>query len=219
AKIAASNCTDDPIAIMLEEAEPCTNTYANWLVILLLVVFLLVANILLLNLLIAMFSYTFSKVQGNSDIYWKFQRYNLIVEYHNRPALAPPFIIISHINTFIKRKIRKVASQKIRHFMLELTETLDNRMLIWEAVQKENYLVNVAKHKRDSDTERLRRTSQKVDIALKQLNEIKEHDRRMKVMETELEYCRNALSWIVDALQHSEVVKTTRSPPVFNEGK
>ncbi|KAG8433963.1 hypothetical protein GDO86_012355 [Hymenochirus boettgeri] len=186
AKISPYNCTDDPIAIMTGEFEPCTNTYANWLVILLLVVFLLVANILLLNLLIAMFSYTFSKVQGNSDIYWKFQRYNLIVEYHNRPALAPPFIIISHINTFIKRKIRKVQSQKIRHFMLELTDTLDNRMLIWEAVQKENYLVNVAKHKRDSDTERLRRTSQKVDSALKHLNEIKEHDRRLKAMETEV---------------------------------
>ncbi|KAM4704077.1 transient receptor potential cation channel subfamily M member 4 [Rhinophrynus dorsalis] len=215
AKIAASNCTDDPIAIMMEDAEPCTNTYANWLVILLLVVFLLVANILLLNLLIAMFSYTFSKVQGNSDIYWKFQRYNLIVEYHNRPALAPPFIIISHIHTFIKRKIRKVESQKIRHFMLELKEPLNSRMLIWEAVQKENYLVNISKQKRDSDTERLRRTSQKVDTALRQLNEIKEHDRRLKSLETEIEYCRHALSWIVEALQKSEMVKTTKPPPSF----
>uniref|UniRef100_A0A452GYY9 Ion transport domain-containing protein n=1 Tax=Gopherus agassizii TaxID=38772 RepID=A0A452GYY9_9SAUR len=78
------------------EAEPCTNTYANWLVLVLLVIFLLVANILLLNLLIAMFSYTFAKVQGNSDTYWKSQRYSLILEYHNRPALAPPFIIIRH---------------------------------------------------------------------------------------------------------------------------
>ncbi|KAM8927781.1 transient receptor potential cation channel subfamily M member 4 [Pelodytes ibericus] len=215
AKISPSNCTDDPLAILMEDAIPCTNIYANWLVILLLVVFLLVANILLLNLLIAMFSYTFSKVQGNSDIYWKFQRYNLIVEYHNRPALAPPFIIISHIHTFIKRKIRKVASQKIRHFMLELKEPLDSRMLIWEAVQKENYLVNIAKQKRDSDTERLRRTSQKVDIALKQLGEIKEHDRRLKALENEMEYCTKALSWIVDALASSQMVKTTEPPPVL----
>ncbi|XP_018419867.1 PREDICTED: transient receptor potential cation channel subfamily M member 4 [Nanorana parkeri] len=214
-KLGNENCTDDPIAIMNEILPPCPNTFANWLVILLLVVFLLVANILLLNLLIAMFSYTFSKVQGNSDIYWKFQRYNLIVEYHNRPALAPPFIIISHIHTFIKRKIRKVESQKIRHFMLALKEPLDNRMLTWEAVQKENYLVNIAKQKRDSDTERLRRTSQKVDTALKQLNEIKEHDRRLKTLETEIEYCGKALSWIVDALQESGMVKTTKPPPVF----
>ncbi|KAM4651905.1 transient receptor potential cation channel subfamily M member 4 isoform 2-T2 [Discoglossus pictus] len=214
-KIEAANCTDDPIAIMMEIAKPCPNTYANWLVILLLVVFLLVANILLLNLLIAMFSYTFSKVQGNSDIYWKFQRYNLIVEYHNRPALAPPFIIISHIHTFIKRKIRKVESQKIRHFMLALKEPLDSRMLTWEAVQKENYLVNISKQKRDSDSERLRRTSQKVDTALKHLCEIKEHDRRLKTLETELEYCSKALSWIVDALQKSDMVKTTEPPPTL----
>jgi len=47
-------------------------------------------------------SYTFQVVQENADIFWKFQRYNLIVEYHSRPALAPPFIIISimvHIST------------------------------------------------------------------------------------------------------------------------
>ncbi|XP_067830631.1 transient receptor potential cation channel subfamily M member 4-like isoform X2 [Heptranchias perlo] len=116
ARIQGSNCTDDPVAILMEELPPCTNTYANWLVILLLTIFLLVANILLVNLLIAMFSYTFSKVQENSDIYWKFQRYNLIVEYHKRPALAPPFIIFSHINIFIKRNIRKVPSVKSKLF-------------------------------------------------------------------------------------------------------
>lgn len=61
-------------------------------------------------------SHTFSEVQANSDIYWKFQRYNLIVQYHSRPSLAPPFIILSHINLFIKRNIRKVPSVKIHHF-------------------------------------------------------------------------------------------------------
>lgn len=61
-------------------------------------------------------SYTFSKVQERSDTYWKFQRYNLIVEYHSRPNLAPPFIILSHINLFIKRNFCKVPSTKIHHF-------------------------------------------------------------------------------------------------------
>ncbi|XP_056397666.1 transient receptor potential cation channel subfamily M member 4-like [Hyla sarda] len=214
-KLINITCSDDPDVLMSGLHPPCINTFANWLVIFLLVVFLLVANIVLLNLLIAMFSYTFSKVQGNSDIYWKFQRYNLIVEYHNRPALAPPFIIISHIHTFIKRKIRKVESQKIRHFMLEIKEPLDSRMLTWEAVQKENYLGNMAKQKRDSDTERLRRTSQKVDTALKQLNEFKEHDRKMKALEMQVEYCSKALSWIVEALQNSDTVKTDKPPPLF----
>lgn len=61
-------------------------------------------------------SYTFNEVQANSDIHWKFQRYSLIVQYHSRPSLAPPFIIVSHLNLFIKRIIRKVPSIKIYDF-------------------------------------------------------------------------------------------------------
>lgn len=57
--------------------------------------------------------------------------------------------------------ILHLAVRNIFFVVLELKEPLDSRMLTWEAVQKENYLVNIAKHKRDSDTERLRRTSQK----------------------------------------------------------
>uniref|UniRef100_A0A8C8LWJ6 Transient receptor potential cation channel, subfamily M, member 4a n=1 Tax=Oncorhynchus tshawytscha TaxID=74940 RepID=A0A8C8LWJ6_ONCTS len=110
-----TECTDN-VTLIEGGAEPCRSHYANWLVIVLLVIYLLVTNILLINLLIAMFSYTFSKVQGQSDTYWKFQRYNLIVEYHSRPSLAPPFIILSHVHLFIKRYIRKVPSVKILHF-------------------------------------------------------------------------------------------------------
>lgn len=52
-------------------------------------------------------SYTFQVVQGNTDIFWKFQRYNLIVEYHSRPALAPPFIIISHLSQLLFSVVKK----------------------------------------------------------------------------------------------------------------
>uniref|UniRef100_A0A8C6PKQ9 Transient receptor potential cation channel, subfamily M, member 4a n=1 Tax=Nothobranchius furzeri TaxID=105023 RepID=A0A8C6PKQ9_NOTFU len=124
-------------------AEPCLSIYANWLVVVLLVIFLLFTNIVLVNLLIAMFSYTFSKVQENSDIYWKFQRYNLIVEYHYRPCVAPPFIIFSHIQIFIKRKIRRVASVKSQHFGETLLKT-------WETIQKENLLSAQSKQQREN---------------------------------------------------------------------
>lgn len=65
---------------------------------------------------VCIYSYTFSKVQEHSDTHWKFQRYNLIVEYHSRPCLAPPFIILSHLHLFIKRNIRRVPSIKMMHF-------------------------------------------------------------------------------------------------------
>uniref|UniRef100_A0A8P4GQT9 Transient receptor potential cation channel, subfamily M, member 5 n=1 Tax=Dicentrarchus labrax TaxID=13489 RepID=A0A8P4GQT9_DICLA len=124
---------------------PCPNIYANWLVILLLVIFLLVTNVLLLNLLIAMFSYTFQVVQGNTDIFWKFQRYNLIVEYHSRPALAPPFIIISHLSQLLLSLVKQPESKQ-EHLERELPAGLDQRLITWETVQKENYLAKLERH-------------------------------------------------------------------------
>ena len=40
--------------------------------------YMLFANVLLLNLLIAMFSNTFTKIEDDSERYWKFERYFLI---------------------------------------------------------------------------------------------------------------------------------------------
>ncbi|XP_014014785.2 transient receptor potential cation channel subfamily M member 4 isoform X2 [Salmo salar] len=211
-----TECTDN-VTLIEGGAEPCRSHYANWLVIVLLVIYLLVTNILLINLLIAMFSYTFSKVQGQSDTYWKFQRYNLIVEYHSRPSLAPPFIILSHVHLFIKRYIRKVPSVKILHFVLELTGKAANRLMTWEAIQKENFLTAQSKIQRGSDSERLKRMSVKVDSVLKQMAETRDHDRRLRALESELEYCSSALSWIVEALSQSNMVKPTRPPPTLRD--
>lgn len=61
------------------------------------------------------YSYTFQVVQGNADMFWKFQRYHLIVEYHGRPALAPPFILLSHLSLVLKRVFRKEAQHKRQH--------------------------------------------------------------------------------------------------------
>ncbi|KAJ3600386.1 hypothetical protein NHX12_031371, partial [Muraenolepis orangiensis] len=166
-------------------AEPCLSSYYNWLVVVLLVVYLLVTNILLVNLLIAMFSYTFSKVQEHSDTYWKFQRYNLIVEYHARPSLAPPFIILSHLHLFVKRFVRRIPSAKIKHFVMELPSRAASRLNTWEGIQKENLLSAQNKRLRESDTARLKRTSVKVDSVLKQMSEIRDHDRRLRLLESE----------------------------------
>ncbi|XP_076008094.1 transient receptor potential cation channel subfamily M member 4-like [Genypterus blacodes] len=209
-------CTDN-ITLIDAGEEPCRVQYSNWLVVILLVVYLLVTNILLINLLIAMFSYTFNKVQENSDIHWKFQRYNLIVQYHSRPSLAPPFIIISHINLFIKRHIRKVPSVKIHHFVLELRGKAANRLMTWETIQKEDFLTAQSKIQKSSDSERLKRMSVKVDSVVKHLSEKRDFDHRLRALENEMEYCSNALSWIVDTLAQSSTTKPTRPPPVARE--
>ncbi|KAM9632313.1 transient receptor potential cation channel subfamily M member 4 [Trichechus inunguis] len=195
----------------------CVSIYANWLVLLLLVVFLLVANILLVNLLIAMFSHTFGTVQGNSDLYWKAQRYSLIREFHSRPALAPPFIIISHVRLFIRRLrrlwTRLPYSPQVEHFRIYLSKQAERRLLTWESVQKENFLLARARDKRESDSERLKRTSQKVDSALKQLGQIRQYEQRLKGLEREVQHCSRVLAWMAETLSHSPLLPPGGPPP------
>ncbi|XP_009304689.1 transient receptor potential cation channel subfamily M member 4 isoform X1 [Danio rerio] len=203
------DCTDN-LTLINEGIEPCRDTSHNWLVVVLLVIFLLVTNILLINLLIATFSYTFTKVQEHSDKYWKFQRYNLIVEYHSRPTLAPPFIIFSHINILIKRKIRKVPSAKTQRFALKISGREANKLVKWENLQKENYLALENRKQRGSDSERLKRMAAKVDG---QVAEIRDVDRRLRALESEMEFCNSSLQWIMETLSQSSTAKSTKAHP------
>ncbi|KAM9659672.1 transient receptor potential cation channel subfamily M member 5 [Trichechus inunguis] len=191
------NCSTHPL--MLGDSPSCPNLYANWLVILLLVTFLLVTNVLLMNLLIAMFSYTFQVVQGNADTFWKSQRYSLIVEYHERPALAPPFIVLSHLSLLLKA-FRKGAERKGRRLERELPDPLDQKIATWEAVQKENFLSSLEKKRKDSSAEVLRRTAHRVDLVANCLGGLREQEKRIKGLESQINYCTVLLSAVTDTL-------------------
>ncbi|KAA8595770.1 hypothetical protein FQN60_011061 [Etheostoma spectabile] len=205
------NCTDDSEEITMGLRPPCPNVYANWLVILLLVIFLLVTNVLLLNLLIAMFSYTFQVVQENADIFWKFQRYNLIVEYHSRPALAPPFIIISHLSQLLLSLFKQPASKQ-EHLERELPAGLDQRLITWETVQKENYLTKLERQHWESSEERLKSTSSKVQSLLKIVGAFKDQEKRMASMDAQVRYCGEVLSWMAECFAQSTLNCGKESP-------
>ncbi|XP_013913599.1 PREDICTED: transient receptor potential cation channel subfamily M member 5 isoform X1 [Thamnophis sirtalis] len=177
----------------------CPSAYANWVVIILLVIFLLVTNVLLMNLLIAMFSYTFQVVQGNADIFWKFQRYNLIVEYHGRPAFAPPFIIIDHVKLFLRWALKKTEHKK-EHLERDIPEELDQKLITWEMLQKENYLANLETKKKESNEEKLKKMSDKVDSLLKNFSGLKEQEKQLKSLESQISYCTIMLSSMADTL-------------------
>ncbi|XP_010894223.2 transient receptor potential cation channel subfamily M member 5 [Esox lucius] len=211
ARMPETNCTTEIEEIVMGTLPPCPNIYANWLVILLLVIFLLVTNVLLLNLLIAMFSYTFQVVQGNTDIFWKFQRYNLIVEYHSRPALAPPFIIISHCSQLLLSLVKR-PEPKLERLERELPAGLDQRLMTWETVQKENYLAKLERQHLESSEEKLKSTSSKVQSLLRIVGGFKEQDKRMASIETEVRYCGEVLSWIAECFSQS-TLKCNREAP------
>ncbi|XP_076012232.1 transient receptor potential cation channel subfamily M member 5 [Genypterus blacodes] len=211
ARMPEINCTNDSEEIIAGHRPPCPNLYANWLVILLLVIFLLVTNVLLLNLLIAMFSYTFQVVQGNTDIFWKFQRYNLIVEYHSRPALAPPFIIISHLSQLFLSLVKN-PEPKQEILERELPAGLDQRLMTWEMVQKENYLAKKERQHWESSEERLKSTSSKVQSLLKIVGGFKDQEKRILAMETQIRYCGDVLSWMAECFAQS-TLKCGRDAP------
>ncbi|NWU91402.1 TRPM5 protein, partial [Upupa epops] len=198
-RIYPRNCTLNPLQMLQENSPSCPNSYANWLVILLLVIFLLVTNVLLMNLLIAMFSYTFQVVQGNADIFWKIQRYNLIVEYHGRPALAPPFIIINHITLVLRRLFNKTGHKK-EHLERDLPAGLDQKIITWELVQKENYLVNLEQERKESNEERLKATANKVDNLSRYFSGLKEQEKLFKVMEAQICHCTAVISSMAEVL-------------------
>ncbi|XP_072019957.1 transient receptor potential cation channel subfamily M member 2-like [Amphiura filiformis] len=135
-----------------------------WFGTILLSIYLFLSNVLLLNLLIAMFNFTFVAVQEKTDIHWKWQRFKLITEYHKRPVLAPPFIIISHIILFVRRlfkKLRKMCQKcgctgcdKLSCKASQSDTSIDE-LAIWESVKGEDYLTKKRQKEQENTTRKL----------------------------------------------------------------
>ena len=52
------------------------------------------------------------EVKSISNQVWKFQRYQLIMTFHDRPILPPPLIIFSHLYIVFNRLFRRCAKKK-----------------------------------------------------------------------------------------------------------
>ncbi|XP_022706113.1 transient receptor potential cation channel subfamily M member 2-like isoform X2 [Varroa jacobsoni] len=59
--------------------------------------YLILLKIILMTLLYALFSNTARRIEAASDNIWKFQRYQLVIDFKNRLCLPPPLNIISYI--------------------------------------------------------------------------------------------------------------------------
>ncbi|XP_052079380.1 transient receptor potential cation channel subfamily M member-like 2 [Mytilus californianus] len=90
-----STCTDDVTLYQNGTIDRCPEI--NQMNTVVLGVYMVVTHIILVNILIAMFSHTFTTVQDNNELVWKFHRFSLVREYYDRSSLVPPLIIISHL--------------------------------------------------------------------------------------------------------------------------
>ncbi|XP_068428649.1 transient receptor potential cation channel subfamily M member 2 isoform X2 [Clinocottus analis] len=183
-----------------------TPAFPEWLTIIMLCVYLLFANILLLNLLIAIFNFTFQTVQDNTDIIWKFQRYELIKEYHSRPAAPPPFIIFSHFYLFIRNMVLCRPPIISQEFKSELPQMEEEELLSWEALMKDRYLLSTQQEQSQSMERRILDTAQKVSTITDRLEREEEASsaavvQRLTRLEEQVVQSAKALQWIVDSLK------------------
>jgi len=64
------------------------------------------------------FSFTFESVQTQTDLVWRYERYSIIRQYFDRPALFPPLIIITHFIELIKLIIRHLPRKNSRYMKI-----------------------------------------------------------------------------------------------------
>ncbi|XP_061528193.1 transient receptor potential cation channel subfamily M member 3 isoform X2 [Phycodurus eques] len=171
--------TEDGVLVALP---PCKT--GAWIVPAIMACYLLVANILLVNLLIAVFNNTFFEVKSISNQVWKFQRYQLIMTFHERPVLPPPLIIFSHITMVLKHlccRWRKHDDDE-RDYGLKLFITEDELKKVHDFEEQciEEYFREKDDRFHSSNDERIRVTSERVENMAMRLEEVNEREHFMK---------------------------------------
>ncbi|XP_044213224.1 transient receptor potential cation channel subfamily M member 1-like isoform X1 [Thunnus albacares] len=158
-----------------------------WLTPAIMACYLLVANILLVNLLIAVFNNTFFEVKSISNQVWKFQRYQLIMTFHDRPILPPPLIVFPHIYIVLKRlcchcRRRPEGEHDDRERRLQLVLSSDELKSLHEFEEQcvEEYFREKDDEKQSSNNERIRVTSERVENMSMRLEEVNEREHSMK---------------------------------------
>ncbi|XP_057258137.1 transient receptor potential cation channel subfamily M member 3 isoform X10 [Pezoporus wallicus] len=163
---------------------PCKT--GAWIVPAIMACYLLVANILLVNLLIAVFNNTFFEVKSISNQVWKFQRYQLIMTFHERPVLPPPLIIFSHMTMIFQhlccrwRKHESDPDEKDYGLKLFITEDELKKVHDFEEQCIEEYFREKDDRFNSSNDERIRVTSERVENMAMRLEEVNEREHCMK---------------------------------------
>ncbi|XP_056379053.1 transient receptor potential cation channel subfamily M member 3 isoform X3 [Hyla sarda] len=201
---------------------PCKT--GAWIVPAIMACYLLVANILLVNLLIAVFNNTFFEVKSISNQVWKFQRYQLIMTFHERPVLPPPLIIFSHFSMICKhlccRWRKHESDQDERDYGLKLFITDDELKKVHDFEEQciEEYFREKDDRFNSSNDERIRVTAERVENMSMRLEEVNEREHFMKaslqtvdIRLAQLEEMLGRMATAMEKLAGVERVETTKA--------
>ncbi|VDI37874.1 transient receptor potential cation channel subfamily M member 3 [Mytilus galloprovincialis] len=187
-------------------------SYASWVAPLLMTPYLLVANILLVNLLIARFNATFIRNNAHSEAIWKFQRYQLILNYELRPILPPPLIMFSHIFLSLKFIVRRCKGKRdlfdngLKLFLSpEDTEKLHD----FEEESMEDFFRDKEQKFQSSSDERIRVINERVEGMAMRMDDFTQKENTIKLSLQTVDY---RLSKLEDLCIHtSEMTQQIRN--------
>ncbi|XP_033624226.1 transient receptor potential cation channel subfamily M member-like 2 isoform X2 [Asterias rubens] len=232
-----NGCSND--LTLIEAGAPRCAEYST-IGVILLAVYMMLSNVLLLNLLIAMFSYTFSAVQENTDVYWRFQRYDLIKEYFNRPAIVPPFIIIAHVFFLCRFLIQKICgcciSYRSGQMRQHISDSKARQLILWEAIQSDDFITQERRLMQSDINKQVMTTGERVEDLLGKMEELfadpetgmpsralgllgeKAMEERLNRLEDQMERTNQAIDWIITSLRDHKL-GSLEGPPMLKEIK
>ncbi|KAL5010117.1 hypothetical protein ScPMuIL_012422 [Solemya velum] len=242
----AVDCTYNETLYNAGTMDRCPSAVGMVVVPIMMGVYMLMCNILLLNLLIAMFSYTFQKIQDNTDMHWYFQRYSLFHEYYSRPLLAPPIIVISHASLlihYIGRQCCKDCYKRPKASTAFRRNFPNERELIqWENVIADTYFTRSEVNKLETVEHKVKTTSMRIETLVSKVEEIQEQqpiapssgpvamyhspiakmppqlEKRLGSLEEQMAVTYQALDWIIQSLKEHNL-GAAALPPIIPDMK
>ncbi|XP_071793905.1 transient receptor potential cation channel subfamily M member 3-like isoform X1 [Asterias amurensis] len=162
---------------------PCVP--GHWTVPVAMAIYLVVSIILLVSLLIAVFNNTFNAVNSIARQLWQFQRYNVTMNYEQKPFLAPPIIIFNHMYQLITfvlcRCKRPGTSSNDQGLKLFLPPEDVQKLRDFEEACLELYFRETNDKAQSSNDERLKVVSQRMEDNSLRLEEIVEKENHTKL--------------------------------------
>ncbi|XP_067944545.1 transient receptor potential cation channel subfamily M member-like 2 [Watersipora subatra] len=139
---------------------------------LLLAFYMILTNVLLLNLLIAMFSYTFEKVQEKSEILWKYNYYAVVYEHFDRPyiPLIGTLIQICRHSQCAQKHSEKTGTDFRRH----LDEDHNSKITKFVKVCMEKYIAAERKETNEDMAHKVTSTARRLDMVIEQLGDLRD---------------------------------------------
>ncbi|KAJ8304156.1 hypothetical protein KUTeg_017739 [Tegillarca granosa] len=177
-------CTD-------EDRHPDGCTYGSWVAPALMCIYLLIANILLINMLIARFNATFIRTHPMSREIWKFQRYQLVINYELRPIMPPPLIIFSHIYLCFKYVIRRCKKKRDlfdNGLKLFLSHDDTEKLHDFEEECVEDFFREKDQKFQNSSEERIRVINERVENMTMRMDDVNQKENSIKLSLQTVDY-------------------------------